>query len=73
MNVEEILTSVGISGGLYGLYKIAVRLYNKYYINSECHNLSEHSTDIVVHISEVEPKKEEKREPPSVEMVRGSV
>lgn len=58
INIEELFASAGLSVGAYGFYKLAVRLYNKYYINSECHNPTDHSTDIIVHISEVEPKEE---------------
>lgn len=70
MNVEEILASAGVSAGIYGVYKIAVRLYNKYYINSECNHPTEHTTDIVVHISDVEPHEEKKEPHQEVEMNR---
>lgn len=68
VSIEEIFASAGVSVGVYGVYKIAVRLYNKYYINSECNHPTEHTTDIVVHISDVEPKKEPHQE--EVEMNR---
>lgn len=71
LNIEEVLASVGISGGAYGLYKITVRLYQKYYISSECNHPTEHSTDVVIHISDVEPPKEALKEPqPEAEMAR---
>lgn len=71
LNIEEVLASVGISGGAYGLYKLGVRLYQKYYINSECNRPNEHSTDIVVHISDVEPPKEALKDAqPEAEMAR---
>lgn len=57
MNIEEILASAGISAGAYAVYKIAFRLYQKYYVNSECNKINDHSTDIVVHITEIELEK----------------
>jgi len=68
ISIEEIFASAGVSAGVYGVYKMVVRLYNKYYINSECNHPTEHSTNIVVHISDVEEKKEEPK--PHVEMNR---
>ena len=71
LNIEEVLASVGISAGAYGIYKIAVKLYQRYYINSECNRPNEHSTDIVVHISDVEPPKEALKDAqPEAEMAR---
>ena len=57
INTEEILASAGISAGAYAVYKVAFRFYQKYYVNSECHHPTEHSTDIVVHITEIELEK----------------
>lgn len=51
MNVEEILTSIGASSGLFIIYKIAKILYNKYYINSDCHNINDNTTEIQITIS----------------------
>jgi len=67
VSVEEILASTGVSMGAYGVYKIAVRIYNRYYINSECNRPTPNSTDIIVHISE----KEEEKEPHIEVMERG--
>lgn len=53
LNIEEILASAGVSAGAYGVYKIAVRLYQKYYIDSECHNLSQNKNEIVITITEM--------------------
>ena len=62
INIEELFASAGVSIGAYGLYKIALRLYSKYYISSECHHPTDNSTDLVVHISgvveSVEPPKQ---------------
>lgn len=52
MNIEEILASAGVSAGAYSVYKIAVRLYQKYYIHSECHHPSENKNEIVITIEE---------------------
>jgi hypothetical protein len=57
LNIEQILASVGISGGAYGVYKVARRLYEKYYVNSECNHPNNHTTDIVVHISDISLEK----------------
>lgn len=67
INIEELFASAGVSIGAYGVYKIAVRFYNKYYINSECNRPTPNSTDIIVHISE----KEEEKEPHIEVMERG--
>ena len=57
INTEEILASAGISAGAYGVYKVARRLYEKYYVNSECNHPNDHTTDIVVHISDISLEK----------------
>ena len=51
MNVEEIFTSIGASSLLFILYKAAKTFYYKYYINSECHNISDTATKIEITIS----------------------
>jgi hypothetical protein len=73
LNIEEILASVGISGGAYGVYKVAVRLYHKYYVNSECNHPNDHTTDIVVHISDVSLEVVERKEQESVRVVADKV
>ena len=70
INIEELFASAGVSIGAYGFYKVAYRLYNKYYINSECNHPNDRTTDIIVHISEVEQKEEEK---PHIEVMERSV
>lgn len=74
MNIEEMFSSAGVSIGAYGLYKIAVRLYHKYYISSECHHPTDHSTDLVIHIEGAVPEQpaEQPVEQPAerVEMAR---
>jgi hypothetical protein len=67
ISIEELLASTGVSMGAYGIYKVAMRFYNRYYINSECNRPTANSTDIIVHISE----KEEKEEPRIEVMERG--
>lgn len=56
-NIEEILASAGISAGAYAVYKVAVRLYQKYYITSDCNRADDNALDIVVHITEIELEK----------------
>lgn len=53
INTDEILASVGISGGAYAIYKVARILYLKYYVNSECRHPTEHSTDVIFHITDI--------------------
>lgn len=55
MNIDELFASAGISMGGYVFYKIAMKIYNKYIITSECIHPTVHSTDIVMHIKEIEP------------------
>jgi len=76
ISIEEILASAGVSAGAYTVYKVAFRLYSKYYVNSECNHPTPSSTDIIVHISEASRiasfsvGKEEAKEPePIVEIV----
>lgn len=57
INTEEILASAGISAGAYAVYKIAVKLYQKYYVNSECHHPDDKTLDVVIHITEIELEK----------------
>jgi len=40
MDTNNILISSGISIGFYGLYKSVIRIYQNYYLNSECHSRS---------------------------------
>ena len=40
MDTNNILISSGVSIGFYGLYKSAIRVYQHYYLNSECHSRS---------------------------------
>jgi hypothetical protein len=71
IDIEEILASVGISGGVYAFYKVARRLYEKYYIDSSCRHPTDNSTDLVVHISRINEHQEKKEEPNAqVEMNR---
>ena len=46
-NINDILTSTGITSGVYVLYKMAQRLYQRYYLSSECHSET-HSLEIMV-------------------------
>lgn len=66
ISIEEIFASAGVSAGAYTVYKVAYRLYNKYYINSECNHPTPSTTDIIVHISDTD----EKQPPVKVEMIR---
>jgi len=40
MDTNNILISSGVSIGFYALYKGAIRVYQHYYLNSECHSRS---------------------------------
>ncbi len=73
LEIEQILASVGISGGAYGFYKVVRRLYEKYYINSECNHPNENTTDIVVHISDVSMEVMERKEQEGVRVVADKV
>lgn len=73
MNIEEILASAGVSAGAYGVYKVARRLYEKYYVNSECNHPNNHTTDIVVHISDVSLEVVERKEQEGVRVIADKV
>ena len=73
MDVEQILASAGVSAGAYGVYRVAVRLYQKYYINSECNRPNDHTTDIVVHISDVSMEVVERKEQEGVGVIADKV
>lgn len=62
-NINDILTSTGITSGVYVLYKMAQRLYQRYYLSSECHSET-HSLEIMVVDREKKPEIEltEKKE-----------
>lgn len=64
VSVEELFASAGVSIGAYTIYKIAFRIYQKYYLSSECSHPTPTTTDIIVHISEAEQK-----EAPNIEVV----
>ena len=56
-NINDILISTGITSAVYIIYKIIQRLYQRYYLSSECH-YETHSLEIMV--VDREEKKEEK-------------
>jgi len=60
MDTNNILISSGVSIGFYGLYKSAIRVYQHYYLNSECHSRS-------LTIS-IEERKDDSKEPDVIEM-----
>jgi hypothetical protein len=73
MDIEQILASAGVSAGAYGVYKVARRLYEKYYIDSSCNHPNDHTTDIVVHISDVSMEVMERKEQEGVRVVADKV
>lgn len=52
MDINNILVSSGVSGGLYILYKGAIHLYKHYYLKSACHD----STLEITIVANEEPK-----------------
>ena len=58
MDTNNILISSGVSIGFYGLYKSAIRVYQHYYLNSECHSRS-------LTIS-IEERKDDSKEPDAI-------
>jgi hypothetical protein len=51
MNVEDIFTSIGASSGLFLVYKVATKIYYRYYVDSACHNVDKDTTEIQITIS----------------------
>lgn len=62
MNVDEILTSIGASSGLFLVYKVATKIYYRYYVDSACHNIDKDTTEIQITISADPNHKEHHKE-----------
>jgi hypothetical protein len=66
MNVEDIFTSIGASSGLFLVYKVATKIYYRYYVDSACHNVDKDTTKIEITITKDEhdhhQEKEEKKD-----------
>jgi len=67
MDVNTLVASSGISIGFYGLYKGAIRLYQHYYLSSECHarSLTISIEEIPSKVIEMEKPTEKESLPPT--------